>query len=474
MMFASLTRRPGFSGAVGLLGVLATLVVSIGSMDKFRIAGGTTGGDARLLSFYPYPEMNGSMCELVPASASSSLQETTSRRAQNTTETRPSDTIKEAASRRLPIRSIRDDSPSFSAVALNLMNDEVVIQDENTYSIMVFNRLENTAPTAKMSEPKRWIRGENTQLEYNCSLYVDPVNGDIYSVNNDTKGLLTIFNRDSNGNSNPKRVLKAPFFYGIAMDEERQEMFLTTQGATPLSAAGGTVAVWKKTAQNDEPPLRFIQGNKTKLSDPHGIALDPRTGLIFVTNWGTSHQIQLPTTSDIPWGDGKSWGTPAGRSLPIPGSGMIQPPSITIYAKEAKGDAPPVRVIQGPKTQLNWPTAIAVDSEHGELFVANDTGHSVTVYSVQSSGDIAPIRVLKGPKTLIKNPTGITYDAKNGELWVANFGNHAATVYKRTAQGDSAPIRMIRSTPLSQQAPMMGNPHVVVYNSKRKEILVGQ
>ncbi|MGH9786074.1 MAG: hypothetical protein ACRD88_18040, partial [Terriglobia bacterium] len=78
----------------------------------------------------------------------------------------------------------------------------------------------------------------------------------------------------------------------------------------------------------------------------------------------------------------------------------------------------------------------------------------------------------KGPKSLIQNPTGVFFDERNNELWVANFGNHTATVYRPDASGDAAPLRVIRSGPLEAPAPMLGNPHVVTYDSRREEILV--
>jgi DNA-binding beta-propeller fold protein YncE len=242
-------------------------------------------------------------------------------------------------------------------------------------------------------------------------------------------------------------------------------MFLTSQA--------GTIFVYEKDAKDYDLPKRFIRGPSTRLANTHGIAVDPSRDLIFVTNWGNSHKLELPPPSDIPWGTGSAWGTPAGSTRSIVGSGKVEPPSITVYRRDSMGDAVPLRVIQGPKTQMNWPTAIAVDSEHGEIFVANDTGHSVSVYNIEANGDVAPIRVLRGPKTLIKNPSGVAYDAKNEELWVSNFGNHASTVFKRTAAGDTAPLRVIRSAPLEEPAPVLSNPHVVVYDSKRDELLVG-
>jgi DNA-binding beta-propeller fold protein YncE len=139
---------------------------------------------------------------------------------------------------------------------------------------------------------------------------------------------------------------------------------------------------------------------------------------------------------------------------------------------DAQGDTPPLRTIEGPNTQLNWPTGIAFDPQRNELFVANDTGDAVLVFSATASGNVAPVRILKGPKSLIKNPTGVFVDTKNDELWVANAGNHTATVYKPTAAGDTPPLRVIRSSPLGTPVPFLGNPGAVAYDSKRDELLV--
>jgi DNA-binding beta-propeller fold protein YncE len=143
-----------------------------------------------------------------------------------------------------------------------------------------------------------------------------------------------------------------------------------------------------------------------------------------------------------------------------------------VYPLNAQGDTPPLRVIKGPKTQLNWATALALHPDRGELFVANDVGDSVAVFRMDAEGDAAPIRTLKGPRSLIKNPTSVAVDLKNNELWVSNFGNHSATVYPIDAKGDAPPLRVIRSAPVETQSPMLSNPHVAVFDTKRKEILV--
>jgi DNA-binding beta-propeller fold protein YncE len=130
-----------------------------------------------------------------------------------------------------------------------------------------------------------------------------------------------------------------------------------------------------------------------------------------------------------------------------------------------------LRIITGPKTQLNWPAHVYVDPEHGEVFVANDGESSVLVFRVTDSGDVAPTRVLKGAKTQIRNPTGIFVDTAHDELVVANMGNHSATVYPRAADGDTAPLRTIRTAPPGKAALQIGNPGSVAYDTKRDAII---
>jgi DNA-binding beta-propeller fold protein YncE len=374
---------------------------------------------------------------------------------------RPSNAVKADVAKRQPINTIRDPRNAFAGLFVDSSRNEVVIAEENNFSLLVYDRMENTPPRAALSEPKRTIQGENTFLEYACSVYVDPVTGDIYGINNDTLNWMTVFNRDAKGNVAPYRKLHTPHTtFGIVADEETQELLMTIQD-------DHAVSVFKKTAKDQDAPIRLLQGPKTLMADPHGIALDTKTGLIYVTNWGTVQDRKY----DVPWRYGKvNW--PVGRNNNIPGSGKILPPSITVYRKDASGDTAPLRVISGPKTLLDWPTSIAVHPDRGEIFVANDTNDTVTVYRSDANGDVAPIRILKGPRSMIKNPTGVALDLKNNELWVSNFGSHSATVYPVDASGDPVPKRVIRSGPADDPSPMFSNPHTVAYDSKRDQLLV--
>ena len=359
---------------------------------------------------------------------------------------------------RPPLRVVRDPLPTFSAVTLDKKNGEIILQDENLFQILFFDRTTNTPVGATMSEPKRQIGGAHTEMEFNCALYVDPNTGEVYSVNNDTIDQMTVWSRDQRGDHPASRQLETPHgSYGIAVDEAAQEMFLTVQHAA-------SVVVYNKMASGRDKPIRMISGNKTGIADPHGISLDTKHGWMFVANYGNASLYEPGHERD---GGGGTGG--AGRIL---GSGRFYPPSITVYGIKSDGDVAPLRTITGSQTGLNWPAHLYVDEDHGDLYVANDGSDAILVFKVTDDGNVAPSRVIKGSKTEIKNPTGVVVDNANDELIVANMGNHRATVYHRDANGDVPPIRRIRAGPEGAPALQIGNPGAVAYDTKRDEILV--
>lgn len=364
------------------------------------------------------------------------------------------------------------------AVAVDPVRNEIIVQTNE--ELMIYDRLANTPPAAKMTEPKRIIGGPKTKMADNCGLYVDWKTGQIYTIPNDIADVMVVFPPGAKGNVEPERELIVPHtVYGLAVDEESQEIFMAV-GHPPA------VGVFAKNAKGNDPLLRILEGDHTQLAFPHGIAVDPKNQLMYVTNHGSVASnkdgigwgrwpIPSPeggaTRYQVPANRGRSYKY-VDRGNAIPGSGRFVPPSITVYPLKASGDTSPVRVIQGPKTQLNWPLHIHMDAEHGELFVVNNIGDSILVFRATDSGDVAPLRVLKGPKTRIKEPTGVYVDSKNDELVVSNLRNYSATVYRRTASGDTPPLRIIRNAPLGAVAPALGQPTSIAYDAKRDEIIV--
>jgi DNA-binding beta-propeller fold protein YncE len=421
-------------------------------------------GDPRLVSYDRLPPDEGEACAYQPASEFLPLLAVAMPLRSALLQARVAQPATSDVSQREPLRMIRDPYAAYSAIAVDNSHNEVVLTDENLFNLWVYDRTAKTSPNGS-TEPKRIIGGLNTKIEFQCGLYIDPGNGDIYAVNNDTIDTLVVFSRKAVGDVAPDRELHTPHgTFGIAVDEEKQELYLTVQH-------DNAIVVFNKSAKGVEAPLRVVQGDHTGLADPHGMALDTKNNLLYVTNHGSTHQVRPPPPGTRRRGEVIA-GWPLTRDDAVPGSGQILPPSITVYAKDVKGDAAPLRVIQGPKTQMDWPTAIAVDPDRNEIFVANDGGNSVLVFDASAAGDAAPIRVLKGPRSLVSNPTGVYLDKANNELWVASFGNHTASVYSPTANGDVAPLRIIRSAPPNRPVPGLGNPHPLAYDSKREQILV--
>ncbi len=368
------------------------------------------------------------------------------------------------------LRNIRDEYPTFAAISVDTVRDEVVITDENGFQILTYDRLENTPPDAVASKPKRVISGDDTIIEFQSGVYVEQKTGDIYAANNDTRDTMAVFRHGSNGNAKPIRAVQTPHgTFGVVVMEARDELAMTTQHDSAL-------VVYDRTATGKQSPIRLLQGLRTELSDPHGIAYDPQEDVMFVANYGATH--------DVAWTDTPKTGVnrtenrigkenwPLGREFAVAGSGTINGPSVTVYRRTQRGNVAPLRKIQGPSTGLNWPTGVAYDPQAHELFVANDAAHEILVFDAKASGDVRPLRVIKGARTGLANPTGVFADAKNRELWVTNFGGHSATVYDLSASGDVAPKRVIRNAPAGTPSLMIGNPGAVGYDSKRETILV--
>ena len=158
------------------------------------------------------------------------------------------------------------------------------------------------------------------------------------------------------------------------------------------------IAVFARLANGTVAPARVIAGQATKLGRTmHGLAYDPRHDEIYVPN----------ALAD----------------------------AVLVFRGDASGDAAPVRIIQGPHTQLVTPHAVSLDLEHGEILVASLTGKRVSVFPWNANGDVAPTRLLCGAKTGLGHVVGLAVD---GDL-LAVANTEDIEIFNRTDIGNVVP-----------------------------------
>ena len=119
--------------------------------------------------------------------------------------------------------------------------------------------------------------------------------------------------------------------------------------------------------------------------------------------------------------------------------------AILTYRGGANGEEPPIRVIQGPHTQMVSPDfGVEVDPIHNELYVAETD--SILVYDRTANGDAVPIRVLGGPHSQLSGEArALSVDPVNNLLVVSSEDNHRGKIliFKRTDAGDAVPQAVI-------------------------------
>ena len=332
-------------------------------------------------------------------------------------------------------------------MAVDAESNWTVMSDSNRGSLLSYERTAG-ANSAEVTKPRWQIRGPATGMMFIAGVALDPVNREVFAVDNDIGDRMEVFPYDVQGNIKPKRVLHVPHgSWGVSLNRRRDEIAISVEHIN-------SVVIYRREARGGDAPLRVIRGPKTGLADPHGVHFDGTHDEILVANHGNWAPATPPSSEASAKG------------------GRFQPPSITIYAGTAESDAEPVRVIQGAQTQLNWPMGIHVDSIHNEIAVASYGNSAVLIFRRTDHGNVAPVRVIRGNRTGIAGPMGVAIDTKNDELWVTNYGEHSAVVFSRTAQGNVPPKRILRNAPMGAPVVGFGNPGALAYDSKRDELLV--
>jgi hypothetical protein len=193
-----------------------------------------------------------------------------------------------------------------------------------------------------------------------------------------------VFARLANGNVAPKRVIEGQAtnlsrtMHGIAYDAIHDEIVIPV-------ALGGAVLVFKADAAGEVPPLRAIQGTRTRLVRPHTVAVDPVNNEIL--------------TAD-----------PSNRA-------------IFVFDRMANGNVAPKRVISGEKTGLLDIVGLDVDPIRNVIVASSRKGNGdkvgIFIFERLATGDVAPKQFIGGPNSKLAHFRQVAIDPATGNIFLA-------------------------------------------------------
>jgi DNA-binding beta-propeller fold protein YncE len=305
--------------------------------------------------------------------------------------------------------------------------------------------------STSVTEPLAEVRGPATGMMFVAGVASDPRNRELFAVNNDIGDRMEVFPSDAEGNTKPKRILFVPHgSWGVALNQKREEVAITvehantivvyrrdaTLGDAPLRVLHGSntglqdphgiifdeahneisvanhgnwapltraeslqgelkggkfdlpsITTYAGDANEDQAPIRKIQGKHTELNWPMGIALDPVHEEIAVASYGND--------------------------------------SISIFRRDAQGDITPIRTIGGSRTGIAGPMGVSIDTKNDEIWVTNYREHTAAVFARTAKGNVAPKRLLRNapsgsPAVGFGNPGAVSYDSKRDQILVPN------------------------------------------------------
>jgi hypothetical protein len=193
-----------------------------------------------------------------------------------------------------------------------------------------------------------------------------------------------VFARAANGNVAPKRVIEGQAtnlsrtMHGIAYDAIHDEIVIPV-------ALSGAVLVFKADASGEVPPLRAIQGTRTRLVRPHTVAVDPVNNEIL--------------TAD-----------PSSRA-------------IFVFDRMANGNVAAKRVISGPKTGLLDIVGLDVDPIRNVIVASSRKGNGdkvgLFVFDRLANGDVEPKQFIGGPNSKLAHFRQVAIDPATGNIFLA-------------------------------------------------------
>jgi len=318
----------------------------------------------------------------------------------------------EAQDNTAPLRSIQGSQTRLNwpmGVSLDIGHNEIAVANYGNDSILIYRRTDtgNVAPV-------RAIHGARTGLSRPMGVAFDTRNNEIWVTNSNDHTSL-VFSRTASGNVAPLRTLRSAATsspvvgFGnpgaLAYDTKRDEIIV------PNCVSDPSIMIFSKLADGDTGPIRVIEGQRTKLSRTmHGVVYDAIHDEIIV---------------------------------PVNMAGAV-----LVFRGDTTGEEPPIRMIQGPHTQILHDETLTLDPVNDEIVVGETSGKQILVFPRTANGDVTPLRVIRGAKTGLTTIRGLAVDTKRNLIIAASSDDSAKTttglfIFNRTDNGNVAPRSVI-------------------------------
>ena len=170
-----------------------------------------------------------------------------------------------------PTRAIAGQKTLFARtmhdMAYDPVRDEIVVPQFAAFAILTFrgDADGNTSPIRK-------IFGPSTQLENTEALALDYIHGEIFVPQDDR---ILVFDRDVNGDAAPKRILGVPG----ESDVDAGRLTMDPVHNLLIGSFSDGIRIYDRLAKGADKPLRVITSEPAK--EAGLLTIDPGSGMIF-------------------------------------------------------------------------------------------------------------------------------------------------------------------------------------------------
>ncbi|HEV3090056.1 MAG TPA: hypothetical protein VGX91_01285 [Candidatus Cybelea sp.] len=265
--------------------------------------------------------------------------------------------------------------------------------------------------------PSEIITGAQTHLTQVNGIVVTP-GGEIYVADTDTNEIVG-FPVSASGNSSPNVIIhgartQLSWPIGLALDASGDLFVAECASDCTYGSMRPAVLEFARGANGNTYPVREITGPRTGLSHANAIALDSK-GNIYVSNigggsGGNSIDVFVPDA----FGNARPSRVIEGSRTRLDGPLGIAVDRYGLYAdsdydsyvvrfkENARGDVSPLATIAGSKTDLSGPDGMAIDSS-GAVF--STSRQRILKFLPLANGNARPSDKIEGSLTQLVSPT---------------------------------------------------------------------